>query len=294
LSLPIVSIIIPSYKPEHFEQSLRSALGQTYQNIEICVSDNCPTDAIRAICARYPMVIYQRNVATREQNVLTSMYGAKGHYIKPLFDDDLLHPFCVQRMVASAEGIADTAFVFSASSTIDADNRRVQERRPFRETGTLDGASLQRMLTLGMVNFVGEFSSIMIRRDALWRVAPQKLFWLGDHDCSLGLADMAAYCNLAAGGKAVYLDEELSYFRRDPNLTSNSNASTNPNFGYCYSDYFDMLIQSHRLDNISTDELLGTRARVADMAERVGPVYPQVGDAWVRFSDYTDRLSGPR
>ena len=124
--LPTVGIIIPSYKPDHFEQSLRSALGQTYQNIEICVSDNCPTDAIREICARYPMVIYQRNVATREQNVLTSVYGAKGHYIKPLFDDDLLHPFCVQRMVEAAEGFPDVGLVFSASSVIDIDNRRIQ------------------------------------------------------------------------------------------------------------------------------------------------------------------------
>jgi glycosyltransferase involved in cell wall biosynthesis len=294
LSLPIVSIIIPSYKPEHFEQSLRSALGQTYQNIEICVSDNCPTDAIREICARYPMVVYQRNVAIREQNVLTSMYAAKGHYIKPLFDDDLLHPFCIQRMVTAAEGIPDAAFVFSASSVIDADNRRVQERRPFKETGTVDGASLHRMLTVGMVNFVGEFTSILIRREALWRVAPRKLFWLGDHDCSPGLADMAAYCNLVAGGKALYIDEELSYFRRDPNLTSNSNAAANPNFGYCYSDYFDLLVQSHRLGSISTDELLGTRANLAEMAERVGPVYPQVTDAWARYSDYADKLSAQR
>jgi glycosyltransferase involved in cell wall biosynthesis len=290
VALPTVSIIIPSYKPDHFEQSLRSALGQTYQNIEICVSDNCPTDAIREICARYPMVIYQRNVATREQNVLTSMYGAKGHYIKPLFDDDLLHPFCVQRMVAAAEGSPDVGLVFSASSVIDIDNRRVQERRPFKETGTLDGASLHRMLTVSMANFVGEFTSILIRREALWRVAPQRLFWLGDHDCSLGLADVAAYCNLVAGGQALYIDEELTYFRRDPRLTSNSNVATNPNFGYCYSDILDLLIQSHRMGIVSTEELIGTQPSLSVTAERVGPTFPQVRDAWDRYSDYLNKL----
>ena len=87
MSYPKVSIVIPSYKPGHFEQCLRSAIGQTYPNIEIMVSDNCPTEEIRDICARYPQVIYQRNVAIREDNLLSCFYSGKGQYIKPLFDD---------------------------------------------------------------------------------------------------------------------------------------------------------------------------------------------------------------
>lgn len=292
MSLPKVSIVIPSYKTEHFEQCLRSALGQTYPNTEILVSDNCPNESIREICARFPQVLYQRNVATREQNVLTCLYGAKGDYIKPLFDDDLLHPFCIERMVAAAQAAADVTLVFSASQVISADNQRLQERRPFTATGTLGGRELHHMLTVGMVNVIGEFSSILIRRDALWRVAPARLFWLGEHDCSLGLADVAAYCNLIAGASALYIDEELSYFRRDPRLPSNSNPAANANIGYCYADGIDLLTESHRLGVISTADLLGTQERVAAANEHGAPVHAQVHDAYARYREYLARISG--
>lgn len=285
LSLPRVTIVIPAYKPAHFEQCLRSAIGQTYPSVEICVSDNCPTDEIRTICARFPMVIYQRNVAIREQNVLTAMYAAKGHYVKPLFDDDLLHPFCVERMVQAAEAQPDAGFVFSASTIIDVENLRLQERRPFTGAGVVPGRDLQRMLTIGMVNVIGEFTSILIRREALWRIAPARLFWFGEHDCSLGLADAVAYCNLVQGGCAYYLDEELSYFRRDPRLESNSNAAANPNIGYCYSDGIDIIVQSHRLGVITTEELLGTEDAIARSAER-DRNFAQVREAYVRYVDY--------
>src|SRR5471030_3366682 len=79
MSLPLVSIVIPSYKASHFEACLKSAIGQTYPHIEIMVSDNCPTEAIKEICARYGShVIYQRNPERGEQNVLTSLFCAKG------------------------------------------------------------------------------------------------------------------------------------------------------------------------------------------------------------------------
>jgi cellulose synthase/poly-beta-1,6-N-acetylglucosamine synthase-like glycosyltransferase len=83
MSLPKVSIVIPSYKAEHFEQCLRSAIGQTYPNTEILVSDNCPLDAIRDICARFPGVIYQRNSVIREANVMSAFFTAKGERRHP-------------------------------------------------------------------------------------------------------------------------------------------------------------------------------------------------------------------
>lgn len=293
MPLPKVSIVIPSYKVEHFEQCLRSALGQTYLETEILVSDNCPTDDIRAICARFPQVIYQRNVATREQNVLTSLYGAKGQFIKPLFDDDLLHPFCIERMVKAAMEADDINLVFSASQVIDVDNGRVQARRPFTATGALPGSELHKILSIGTVNVVGEFSSILIRREALWRVAPARLFWLGEHDFSLGLADAAAYCNLVAGARAVYIDEELSYFRRDPRLPSNSNPASNPNLGYCYADGIELMAETHRLGVINDDELLATEERVTAMHANSSPVYPQVSAAYGRYRDYLARIRQP-
>ncbi|MHC5718428.1 MAG: glycosyltransferase family 2 protein, partial [Nostoc sp.] len=38
---PLVSVIIPTYnRPEYLKQAIASAIKQTYQNIEIIISDN--------------------------------------------------------------------------------------------------------------------------------------------------------------------------------------------------------------------------------------------------------------
>lgn len=289
MSLPKVSIIIPSYKAEHFEQCLRSAIGQTYPHTEILVSDNCPTEAIRDICARFPDVIYQRNSVIREENVLSALFSAKGEYIKPLFDDDLLHPFCVERMVAAIER-PDVELVFSASQVVDARNQRVEIRRPFEASGSMTGRDLQRSMTLGMRNFVGEFTSILFRRRTLWAIGYQKLFSVGAHDCTRGLADVAAYFNLTARGSAFYVDEELSYFRRDATLQSNSNPTANPFFGHCFSDYIDLLPAAHAMGVVSDEELLGMAEQVHGLYLSLHGTFEQIGRSFERYQTYSQPL----
>ena len=286
---PLVSITIPSYKPEHFEQSLRSAIGQSYQNIEILVSDNCPTEAIRDICARFPQVRYRRNPIKGVVNVTDSMFDGSGVYVKPLFDDDILHPFCVERMVKAMQLQADIELVFSASQVIDAANMRLQTRRPFAADGILPGTALYRMLAMGPANVVGELSSIMFKRARLEALGKHGVFELSGFGFDLGLADVALYCNLAMPGQAYYLDEELSYFRRDPTLASNSNPAANANYGVCLSDGIDLVLSAHKARVLSDDDLLTTRATIDDLAARAGALYPQVAQAYQRYLAYLQR-----
>ena len=290
MSLPKVSIVIPSYKAAHFEACLRSAIGQTYLNTEILVSDNCPTGDIEAICARFPGVIYQRCTVLREDNVLAALFSAKGLYIKPLFDDDLLHPFCIERMVSAMEMSPQHQLIFSASQVINSDNQRTDTRRPYEANGSLAGRDMQRSMALGMRNFVGEFSTIMFRRDKLWEIGYKDLFRIGRHDFTRGLADVAAYINLARDGQAFYLDEELSYFRHDPRLNSNSNINVNPHFGNCFSDYIDLLVVSHEAGVISTEELLALEAQVEEVSTRLHHVFVQMAPAHQRYRDYAITL----
>jgi len=290
MTLPTVSIVIPSYKPAHFEQCLRSAIGQTYTHTEILVSDNCPTEDIRHICARFPGVIYQRSHVFREQNVEACLASAKGHFIKPLFDDDLLHPFCIERMVAAMRMRDDVELVFSASQVINSDNERTETRRPYQASGMLKGRDMHRQLTLGMTNIIGEFSSVMFRRQTMWDIGLHRLFKMGDHDFLTGLADLIAYLNLARDGSIFYIDEELSYFRKDMRLQSNSNPAANPFFGNCFSDYIDLLRVSHAAGVITDAEVRKMQGQVSDVYLRLGGTFPQVGTSYLRYLDYVAAL----
>ena len=291
MTTPKVSIVIPSYKKDHFEQCLRSAIGQSYLNTEILVSDNCPTEAIHDICQRYPSVIYQRCSALRTDNVLSSFYSGKGEYIKPLFDDDILHPFCVERMVAVMESDPSVEMVYSASEIINAGNGRLETRRPYTASGSLVGRELARQMALGMCNPIGEFSTIMMRRKKIWDLGASRLFQLSRHDFSLGLADVAAYINLIKDGKAFYIDEELSYFRRDIDLMSNSNPLSNPNFGYCFSDYIDLITALFDQALISKEELLASEKMVMDVTLQLGATFPQVMASCLEFQNNLRRIA---
>lgn len=290
MSYPKVSIVIPSYKAIHFEACLRSAIGQSYLNTEILVSDNCPTEEIRDICARFPGVIYQRNSVIREDNVLSALYSGKGVFIKPLFDDDILHPFCIERMVAAMQMDPKHQLVFSATQVINSDNERTETRRPYEASGSIAARDMYRSMALGMRNFVGEFTSIMFRREKLWDIGWKDLFRIGTHDFTKGLADLATYINLARGGNAFYIDEELSYFRHDQRLQSNSNPAANPNFGNCFSDYIDLLVVAHQEAIISRDELLAMDQQVAVITVQLGNVFPQMGQSRQRYLDYIAAL----
>lgn len=285
MSAPKVSIVIPSYKKDHFEQCLKSAVGQSYLNTEILVSDNCPTEAIRDICRNYPNVIYQRCSVIRTDNILSSFYSGKGEYIKPLFDDDILHPFCVERMVAVMQSDPSVEMVYSASQLINSRNLPIETRRPYNASGSLVGRDLARQMALGMCNPIGEFTTIMMRRKKLWDIGASQFFKISRHDFSLGLADVAAYINLMKDSKAFYIDEELSYFRRDIDLMSNSNPLFNSNFGYCFSDYIDLITALYEQDLISKDELIGSEKMVLSVTQQLGSIFPQVIASSLEFQN---------
>jgi glycosyltransferase involved in cell wall biosynthesis len=65
-SKPLVSIGMPVYNGERFiREALDSVLGQTYENLEVIISDNASTDSTGAICLEYTArdqrIQYHRN-----------------------------------------------------------------------------------------------------------------------------------------------------------------------------------------------------------------------------------------
>lgn len=290
MSLPKVSIVMPTFKPAHFEQALRSAIGQTYPNTEILVSDNCPTEDIRHICERFPGVIYQRSNVYRHDNAISAFYSGKGDFIKPLYDDDLLHPFCIERMVAAMQSSSEIQLVFSASQVIDIDNMRTETRRPYQASGSMSGHDMHRHMVLNLTNHIGELTTVMFRRARLWDIGWKNLFKRGEHDFGPGLADIVTYVNLTENGSVFYVDEELSYFRRDQRLQSNSNVNSNPTFGNNFSDYIDLVMQAHISGVITTAEMNGLHNNLVSITQRLGGVFPQMGQAFERYSAYRSSI----
>lgn len=102
-----VSIIIPVYNVEHYiEESLRSALCQTYAEIEYIIVDDCGTDhsieIARYLCDsveyRYRQVKFVQHEYNRGVSAArnTGLLYATGEYIFFMDPDDIMKPNCIE------------------------------------------------------------------------------------------------------------------------------------------------------------------------------------------------------
>jgi len=93
---PLVSIGIPTYNraDSYLRYALRSAISQTYKNIEIIVSDNCSPDSTESVVKAFddPRVRYYRHAENigPVKNRNFCLEQSQGQYFLLLFDDDVI------------------------------------------------------------------------------------------------------------------------------------------------------------------------------------------------------------
>ena len=111
-SQPFVSVVTPVYNAEKYlGECIESVLGQTFQNWEYVIVNNCSTDRSLEIiehCARKDNRIRVHNNDTflnQIQNWNNSMLqiSPESKYCKVIHADDWLFPECLEQMVEVAE-----------------------------------------------------------------------------------------------------------------------------------------------------------------------------------------------
>lgn len=114
--LPLVSIGMPVFNGgARVGDALRSALAQTYPNLEILVSDNGSTDdtpeVVRSVAGSDPRVVVHRHDENRGGiwNWSFVLGAARGEYFAWLAHDDVLEPEFVARTADVLRGHADAS-----------------------------------------------------------------------------------------------------------------------------------------------------------------------------------------
>ena len=115
---PLVSIVIPVYNRElYIEDAIRSAISQTYQNIEIIIVDNCSTDSTWDILNEWEKKDNRIKIFQNDSNIGPVLNWnecfrhASGEYIKILWSDDWISHKFVEKCLSVFE--KNTAFVLS-------------------------------------------------------------------------------------------------------------------------------------------------------------------------------------
>ncbi|NTU21783.1 glycosyltransferase [Brevibacillus sp. HB1.2] len=220
-NLPLVSILIPTYnRPQLFELALRSALGQTYPNIEVIIGDDSTNDETERLIEKYVSQFKNIHYVKNEQNLgqfqndLMLFDLANGEYVNYLMDDDLFHHEKIEKMMKYYIEDTDKGITIVTSHRImidDYGNRYPEEsisKRLFEEDTVIDGIKFGEFVLQYNANFIGEPTSVLFRKSDL--TVPFGTFCEREYGCNV---DMATWLNLLAKGKAVYISETLSYFR---------------------------------------------------------------------------------
>ncbi|APO67484.1 glycosyltransferase family 2 protein [Rhizobium gallicum] len=279
--MPRISICIPAFKPGYFELCLKSALSQSFQDVEILVSDDCPTEEIREICDKFGSFIsYSRNPSPGlESNVRRLVQVSNGEYIKFLFDDDVLHPFCVQFLFETMEATKarNTKLAFSPRYFIDEHNHGSEMVNPFKAVGDvklISGSEFIKLTAINHHNFIGEFTTVLFRREDCFDEAGEfRLFRMVGNEFD-GLTDLSSFFELACLGNFAVHPKPLSYFRRHSAATSNH--VLNPRFIVAVTYYETLLNAAFERGYLSIDDLPVAYRNLLTLYRSWVNVYPQL------------------
>lgn len=137
---PLVSILIPVYNREKIiEETIASALNQTYENFEIIIVDNCSTDntwniLVKLVEKNERIQIFQNKTNLGPvRNWEQCIKYATGKYGKILWSDDLIDKNFLKKTIPLLKN--DVGFVFTPRDTFNNNKELVNIGDYLYDTG---------------------------------------------------------------------------------------------------------------------------------------------------------------
>jgi len=127
---PLVSIVIPVYnqRVDFFRACVESAINQTYQNLEIIISDNHSTNEIPELINEYCKLdsrikkIKPDQHLTLSNHFLFALKKSTGKYLSSLSSDDILQKEAIASLVPGMEDNPKTIYGHGIIERLEKDN----------------------------------------------------------------------------------------------------------------------------------------------------------------------------
>lgn len=271
--LPLISICIPTYNGEKYlTDALLSAVNQTYPNLEIIVSDDNSNDKTLEIIQDF-----QKNYSVKLSVFQHEQYGlaknwnycisqAQGKYIKFLFQDDLLEPNCLEKLVNLAETDAEIGLVFSPRNVIlspEAIANKILLKAYYGYQDLHKSWTHLQPIQMGKdlladpqllqspLNKIGEPSTVLLKKAAVEQLGGFDLEFKQLLDLDLWLRIMGHY-------KIGFVNQKLSSFRLHPDQQTLKNAQS----GYSELGKFYQKLYTHPDYSFFSNDLKNLVGRV--------------------------------
>jgi glycosyltransferase involved in cell wall biosynthesis len=274
--MPIVSVIIPNYNhARYLRRRIESVLGQTYQDFEVILLDDCSTDQSREIIecyANHPKVTTHCNTQNsgsvfKQWN--KGVQAARGRYIWIAESDDYADVGYLARIVPILDERPEVTFAYCRSWRVgeddqpngfaDAEFDRLDSNH-WAADFVVDGVQeLRRFFTVS--DPVSNTSAVIFRKDVYEAVgrADERFAMCGDYK---------VWAEMALQGEIAYVAKPLNFYRshsENVRTRTETNALGVAEYFYvmlgiiCLVEPADRILQKAMLDKIF-------RARPVDLS----------------------------
>lgn len=211
---PLITIGIPTYNRanSYLKHALRSAVNQTYKNIEIIVSDNCSPDNTESVIKEFndPRIRYykQKENIGSLNNSNFCLEQSQGKYFLMLFDDDLIDNDFISTCMDAIKYHSEPGIILTGAREVDP------EGNVLSACHNTVGGYLTADFILGW--FEGKVPLYLC--STLFNT--KRLKQLGGlHSKTNHYEDVVAYVQLAAKyGRVDVFDIKASFRRHDKNM----------------------------------------------------------------------------
>ena len=233
-NLPLVTVGIVTYNSaKTILETLESAKSQTYQNIELVISDDASTDNTIGLCREWIEKNADRFVRTEilTVSVNTGIPGncnreiaaARGEYLKSIAGDDILLPDCIEENVAFMQKNPEAQIVFSCVKEFcgNASEREFFELHPDEKNRAYFKKSAREQFeAFAKSNFWVPAPSCFVKT-ALLKQNPYNEYYPA-------MEDLPQWCKLTRAGTRLFFMDKLTVLYR---VNSGSVSTTqNENF----------------------------------------------------------------
>lgn len=205
---PLVSIMIPNYNhSQYLDRCVKSAIDQTYKNLDIIILDNASEDNSVKVAEKY--VGKSVRVCRNPRNIFNSTYKvldtlAIGKYRMLLCADDFIAPTFVEKAVAIMENYPNVGYVHGERDFIN-ESGEVIVLDPFYNCSFV--APGENVMPIYMVTTVAHPSQGIFREDVFHK--------MGGYDMEIDHmnADKMLWFYLSYVSDYAYIREKMSYIQ---------------------------------------------------------------------------------
>lgn len=230
---PLISILLPTYNtnPTYLRSCIDSVLSQSYDNWELCISDDNSTseqtkDVIKEYVEKYDNVIvtFRKENGHISKSSNTALSIAKGDYISLLDHDDILPPNALFEVVNAINKNPEVDLIYTDEDKIDHEGNHIE---PFFKPDW----SPDFMNSCNMITHFATMKANIIRG--------VNGFTVGTH----GAQDWDLFLKIAAKTNNIYHIPKILYHWRKSETSTAMNADSKP---YAYINQKNVLRSSVR------------------------------------------------